>query len=53
MSTRIEACVDIKTKLVIMDKKKDVSLAKVEASREEAMNKAKLEEMRIDVRPKK
>ncbi|KAK1606621.1 hypothetical protein QYE76_030294 [Lolium multiflorum] len=42
-----------KTKLVIIEKKKEVSLAKVEASREEARNKAKLEEMRINVKKAK
>jgi hypothetical protein len=43
----------LETKLVIIETKKEVSLAKLEASREEARNKAKLEEMRINVKKAK
>ncbi|XP_051189832.1 uncharacterized protein [Lolium perenne] len=42
----------LETKLVIIERKK-VSLAKLEANREEARNKAKLEEMRINVKKAK
>ena len=43
----------LKTKLIITEKKKEVNLAKVEAIREEARNKAKLEEMNINVKKSK
>ena len=43
----------LETKLVITEKKKEVKLAKVEAIREEARNKAKLEEMKINVKKAK
>jgi hypothetical protein len=52
-SKDVIAAKTLETKLVITEKKKEVSLAKVEASREEARNKAKLEEMRINVKKAK
>jgi hypothetical protein len=40
----------LEAKLVIIDKKKEVKIEKVEATREEARNKAKLEETKINVK---
>jgi hypothetical protein len=40
----------METKFVIIETKKEVTLAKLEASREEERNNAKLEEMMINVK---
>jgi hypothetical protein len=45
-SKEVIATKTLETKAVIIEKKKEVSLAKVEARREEATNTAKLEDMR-------
>ena len=52
-SKEVIATKTLETKRVIIERKKEVSLAKLEASREEAKAKAKLEEMRIDVKKAK
>jgi hypothetical protein len=52
-SKEVIASKTLETKLVIIETKKEVSLANLEASREEAKSKAKLEEMRINVKKAK
>jgi hypothetical protein len=52
-SKEVIATKTLETKRVIIETKKEVSLAKLEASREEAKSKAKLEEMRINVKKAK
>nr|XP_051214232.1 glutathione S-transferase T3-like [Lolium perenne] len=52
-SKEVIAAKTLETKLVIIGRKKEVSLAKVEANREKARNKAKLEEMRINMKKTK
>jgi hypothetical protein len=52
-SKEVIAAKTLETKLFITKKKKQVKLAKVEAIREEARSKAKLEEMKINMKKAK